>query len=519
VIRAFFKDGVIYTAPAVLSRSIGLLLFPLLTRALSPTDYGVVDLLTIAGILVNLTVALEISQGLGRYYSMTKDGVAKDEYASTALWFTIFAYSVFALAAAALAAPLASALLNGDVGAGTVRIAVAWIWLGGILYLLQEQLRWELRPKPYAITSLVNVVATAAGAITLVLVLDGGVGGLFAGQVLGTALATALALRYLRGTYRLRVDRKRLREMLIFSLPLVPASIGVFLSGFVDRVAIKAQLGLADVGIYGAAYRVAAIVGLVMVGFQTALLPLVLSRHAERETPVELAQVFRYFAGIAIVVFVVLSVLSDVIFTMIAPSSYSSGAELVPLLVLGAFFAGMYVFAPGMSIAGRTKPIATVSVLAGLANAALAFALVALFGIAGAAVATLVTSAAAFAALMAISQRLYPVPHDWRALGFAFAAAAAAVTVNQLLTVSGPLDGSGATEIAVKIVIIAVGAALVAALLVQRSDVEAFVALRHRGAQTPIPAHTLGPLADSAAGVDIEERAIRGSGADESGAR
>src|SRR5262249_51385910 len=151
----------------------------------------------------------------------------------------------FALVACAVAGPVASGYLGGNVSAGAVRIAVAWMWFTGVLYLLQEQLRWQLRPRQYAITSLVNVTVTAAASSILVLALDAGIGGFFGGQALGAGLAMLLSFLYLLNTYRFAANFERLREMLRFSLPLVPGSIGIFLSGFVDRIAIKAELGLA----------------------------------------------------------------------------------------------------------------------------------------------------------------------------------------------------------------------------------------------------------------------------------
>src|SRR5205814_2027610 len=99
MLRRFFKDSAIYGVSSIITRGIAFLLLPFYTRVLSPTDYGIVDLLTIFAALVNLTVALEISQGLARYFTDAETEPEKIEYASTALWFTIGAYTLFAIAA------------------------------------------------------------------------------------------------------------------------------------------------------------------------------------------------------------------------------------------------------------------------------------------------------------------------------------------------------------------------------------------------------------------------------------
>ena len=46
MIRALWRDGVVYAAGTVLSRGIALLLLPLVTRVLTPSEYGAFDLIS-----------------------------------------------------------------------------------------------------------------------------------------------------------------------------------------------------------------------------------------------------------------------------------------------------------------------------------------------------------------------------------------------------------------------------------------------------------------------------------------
>jgi hypothetical protein len=101
---------------------------------------------------------------------------------------------------------------------------------------------------------------------------------------------------------------------------------------------------------------------------------------------------------------------------VLAAARYQHAASVVPFVVVSVVFANMYVFAPGLSIAKKTMWIAILTVAAGIANLVLALILVPPLGIVGAAIATATTSLAWFAALLAVSQRLYPVPHHWRQL-------------------------------------------------------------------------------------------------------
>ena len=126
----------------------------------------------------------------------------------------------------------------------------------------------------------------------------------------------------------------------------------------------------------------------------------------------------------------------------------------------------MYIFAPGLNIAKRTRPLAVVTVLGGLANLALAFALVEPLGIEGAALSFLVTQAAAFATLMWLSQRLYPAPHQWGRLAVGLVIGAALTLGGWLLPPIG--DDLWALPAKLGVALLAVG--VFAALLMDADE-------------------------------------------------
>ncbi|MBW3607766.1 MAG: oligosaccharide flippase family protein [Actinobacteria bacterium] len=458
--RRFFGDGAIYAVTGVVGHGIAFLLFPFFAHVFEPRDFGLIDMLALVTVLVNLTIALEISQGLGRHFA---DATTLDErrgYASTALIFSVAAYSGVLVVALIFAPQLTDLIFGGGVDPNILRVSMCAMWTSGILYLGQDLLRWQLRPRAYAAVALTTAGVTSISAGVLILGFGVGVTGAFVAQLLGGLTAGTLAYWLGRDMFRPIFDRAKLREMLAFSLPLVPASIGVFLNGYADRLAIQSQMTLADVGIYGAAYRMAVIVGLVLLGFQAALMPLVLARHAEPSTPPELERIFRLFCALALAVLLLVSIAADAILRVLTPPAYYAAADVAPFVVAAAFFAGMYIFAPGLNIVKRTVPFAVITASAGLANLMLAFALVGPLGIAGAALAFLLTSAAGFATLMVTSQRVYPVPHDWPRL------ITSATGIGVLVAIARTLPEQPALAVPANLAIAAAGLAAIVRWLV-----------------------------------------------------
>lgn len=473
MVRRFFADGAIYGLAGVLSQGIAFLLFPFFAHVFDPRDYGLIDLLGVLTILVNLTIALEISQGLGRHFAESSPGDRR-AYASTAFIFTATIYSAALVGAQLFAPGLTSTLFGADVDPDIVRVAVCGMWVSGLLYLGQDLLRWELRPRAFAIVSVATAAMTTLTAGILILGFGVGVTGAFIAQLVGSACGAALAYTFGRHLFRPIFDTAKLRVMLAYSLPLVPASVGVFFNGYADRLAIQSSLTLADVGVYGIAYRLSLVAGLVLLGFQGALLPLVLARHAEPSTPPELERIFRLFCALALGVVLLVSVFADEILRVLTPPSYHAAAEIVPLVIAATMFGGMYIFAPGLNIAKRTVLFMLITVCAGLANLALAFALVGPLGIEGAALAYLATAFGGFAAMMIVSQRLYPVPHRWARL------VTAAVGICALVAVARSVGDALGPPIVVNVVFAAAGLAGLASWLVERDERAQLLAFRQR---------------------------------------
>lgn len=431
ILRQAIGHSLQYGAASLIARATSLVLVPVYTRVLAPTDYGQLDLLTAFGSLIQLTAALEVSQGLARHYADSSNDRERRALASTSLWFSILAYGVFLLIAVAWANPL-SILVIGRSEPGLLVAAAVWIGTGGIMYLVLNQLRWMLDPRGYAIVSVLGGIGSIAFSVVLVVVAHLGVLGVLVGGAVGNVLGLALGLFRARSVYGAAFSPDRLRRMLSFSLPLVPSGIAVFVTLYIDRIAISRLMTTADVGLFGIGYRLASVSSLLTLGFQAAITPIVYSRYREPEAASQLASLFRAFVAVALLMSLGLGMFADEIIRVLTTPGFYGGAVVAPILAPALLLSGMYVLAPGLAITKRTGVIALISVSGAILNTVLNLLLIPALGIQGAALATLIGAAATFGAYMIISQRLYPVPHEWASLMVVTAAAVGVFAVAAL---------------------------------------------------------------------------------------
>lgn len=413
MLRSFLTDSAIYAIPILVSRGLSFLLVPLYTRVLSPADYGSLDLLVVFAAIVNLTVALEVSQGVARFYAGELDPQRKVAYASSAFWFTLGCYSLFALIALILTRSVAS-LVMGQPGMETAyKIGIIYIWINGLFNLIQNQFRWELRSRNYAGVSLLMSFVTAGVSVWLTYLLHWGLIGLLLGMVIGNLSGVVLGLWWLRNSIEFRFDTARLGEMLLFSSPLVFSGIGVWISNYADRIMINHYLSTSDVGLYGIGFRLSSIAGLVMIGFQGALTPLVYTYHNKAETPRQLALIFRVFLVFALLMFLGLSLFAKDILRLLTTEPFYGGSVVVIYLVPAILLAQMNIFAPGIDLAKKTHLHIWINIGGALLNIALNYFLIPPLGIVGAGLSTLVGYLGVFTAYMILSQKFYRVPHQW----------------------------------------------------------------------------------------------------------
>jgi O-antigen/teichoic acid export membrane protein len=417
MIRSFLKDSAIYVIPSIVSRGMSLFLVPLYTRVLTPDDYGALDLLIMFAGIVNLTVSLEISQAVARFYSDESDPNKKIEYSSSGFWFTLLSYFLFVVICFCFSKNI-STLVMGRKGLELpFQIGLVYIFFNGLMYFVQNQLRWELRSKAYSLLSLIFSLSTAVASIWLAYFLNYGLEGLLVGMVIGSLLTFSMGCWLLRNSIRLKISRHALYSMLFFSAPLVPAGIAIWISGYVDRIMINYFLTLEEVGLYGIGFRLASIGSIVMVGFQAALTPLVYTYHSKPDTPFQLSRIFRLFLAFCILFFLGINLFVHDILALFTQPAFYNAYKVIIYLIPSILLGQMYIFAPGIFLAKKTSYVLWINIFGALVNALLNYILIPLMGFSGAGLATMLGQGLVFLIYMILSQKYYSVPHNWINIG------------------------------------------------------------------------------------------------------
>lgn len=379
----------------IVSQSASFITFPLLSRKLGPSDYGVFSMiLGVQSVFVTIAL-LGINTALVRRYVVARDDEERASLIGTAFLYVV-AVALGVVALGAFVVPLASSRVHEIIPRSVAAAASFLIALSVLFEIALSTARAREKARQYAIGSCAYTAGSVVGVATLVVLLRlGVVGGLTAlclAYSLGiVAIARDIDLRTIR-----RFSAPHLVDMLRFGLPLVPMNLASWVLILSDRYILNWLTSTTDVGVYSAAYRVG---GLVLVAVATpvnlAIAPVVFRLYQTRRFD----RLFQLVNGATVVVLVAAGLLSfagPVILRVLAGSQYIQGLAVVPVVACGTGLGGIAsILATVMQAPGKNWISMLAFVCGGIVNVGINMMLIPRIGMYGAAWSTVVGYACA----------------------------------------------------------------------------------------------------------------------------
>ena len=427
------KHSAIYGLGGLVSRILAVLLLPLYTRYLSPSDYGKVETLIALTTVIGIVLRMGIQSAFFRFYFDSPEPEHRRLVLRTSFWFTMAMATAGLIVGVAFSPQISDLLFGTTDDAKLVAAAFVGLWAGMNYEQLTSLFRVEERSTAFVAASLSNVLLTIGATLILVVALEKGPIGVIVGNFTGTLLVYAALVGYRREQLGLQFDRGLLREMNRFGTPLVPTALFLWVTNFSDRLFLVQLADVTEVGLYSVGVRIASAMVLLLTAFMLAWPAFAYSIEDESEARRTYAYVLTYLVLVATWVATALALLSPWIVDWIADPTFDESSRVVGPLAFAAIAFGAYiVVAIGVGRARRTQFNWVVTGVAAAVNIALNLVLIPPYGMMGAAVATVAAYTTMFAGMAWWSQRIYPVPYQWRRVATAVGAGIALVAVGKL---------------------------------------------------------------------------------------
>ena len=455
-ILELLRHSAIYGLGSIVARIIGVLLLPLYTRYLSPSDYGLIETLVALSAVLTAVVAQGMKSAFFRFYFDSAEPERRLLVIRTAFWYVLAASTSVSVLGIVLA-PQVSWVLFGTHDHGNLVIA-AFIGLWSALNYeqLTSLFRVEQRSSAYVVATLANVGITIAATVVLVVVFDKGPIGVLVGNFTGTLIVYGALLLYSRHALGLQFDRKLYRAMNRFGLPLVPSAVALWLTNFSDRFFLIKLTDAHEVGLYSIGVRVASALVLLLTAFRLAWPAFAYSIDEDREAQRTYSFVLTYVVYVCCWIALALGLLAPWIVRLITTKPFYPAQNVVAPLAFGvAAFGGYVVVQIGTGRSRQTRSNWLVTGVAAALNVALNFALIPPYGRMGAAIATVAAYTLLFVAMAWRAQRVFPVAYQWRRVATLAVASVGLTVVGKALAV--PLGVAVALTLAFPLVLLLLG--------------------------------------------------------------
>lgn len=337
------KDTAIYGLSSIVGKFLNYLLVPLYTYLLANTDdYGIVTNLYAwtALLLVILTYGMET----GFFRFANKEGYDAKQVYRTAYIALLSSSVLFAALCVVFQQPIANVLDYPNHSEFIALMAVT-VAIDAFASIPFAYLRYQKRPILFATLKLLFVLLNIGFNILFLVILGKtDVIYVFISNILATSIQTLCLLPFClpRGA---RFSWAVLREMLRYSLPLLILGVAGIMNQTLDRILFPKLYPYEDanaqLGIYGACFKVAMVMMMFTQAFRYAYEPFVFSKHKNRQSAEAYADVMKYYIIFSFLILLGVIFYLD-IFRYIISDAYWEGLKIVPIVLWTYVFQGVY---------------------------------------------------------------------------------------------------------------------------------------------------------------------------------
>lgn len=377
------SNTIIFALGTFGSKLLVFLLMPLYTSVLTTAEYGAMDVVVNVSNMLLPLVIVSINDGVIRF-GMDHAYKRRDVF-STGIWVSLAGFGIFlifwpAMKKIGMISDYTAPIYLYVLAAALQGVSAQFVRAMGLVRL-------------FAFNGILNTLSTVVFNVLFLVVMKWGMYGYVLSVILSNVASmiflwiAARLYRYMR--WWKGIDRDTVREMIIYSLPLIPATIMWSITNVSDRFFVTHYLGEAQNGIYSVAYKLPTIISVISAIFTQAWQ---LSAIGERESDDReqfYSNIFKSYQTIVFLAAGGILLLIKPLMHLLVSDSFFEAWQYTPLLVVSVVFSCFSSYFASFYMASKKNIMAMVTIFLGaLLNVVLNYYLIPIYGLNGAAGAT-----------------------------------------------------------------------------------------------------------------------------------
>ena len=350
-LKSVVKDTAIYGLSSIVGRFLNYLLVPLYTAKLSAASGGYGVITNVYAYTALLMVILTYGMETTFFRYVNKEGENPDKVYSTTMISVASTSLLFVLLVLLFLQPISSFMGYADHS--------SYIWVMAVTVAVDAfacipfaYLRYKKRPMKFAILKLANIMMAILLNLFFFLLLPAwtGNGGLVdAGYAFYINLFCSVALLFFLLKEITAVpfdfDKALLRRMLSYSWPILVLGVAGILNQTADKILFpyiyQGTDAHSQLGIYGAASKIAMIMAMITQAFRYAYEPFVFGNNNDKDSRNTYAKAMKFFIIFTLLAFLVVMAYIDLLKYIIG-RDYWEGLKVVPVVMAAEIMMGIY---------------------------------------------------------------------------------------------------------------------------------------------------------------------------------
>ncbi|MFW5794636.1 MAG: oligosaccharide flippase family protein [Bacillota bacterium] len=369
------------------SKALYFLVLPIITRLLSPSDFGVVSVFMALIAVFEIIFELNFRGTISRYY-FEKNFDFKSFIGTNLIFLTT--YGAILLLILFSTVNFWTRFLYVEKQVVYAGFIVSYIYI--YLNILLSYLRAAQKSKEFALVNVLYNTLILVIAVFLYIYLKEDK---YLGRVYSTLLIVSVfsifAIVKLVKLSNWNFKPNHIYLAVLFGIPLLPHSLSSFILAQFDKVIINQLEGSYDTGLYSFAYNVAMIMYVFVIGMDKSWSPMFYKKMNSNDKAGinELAQNYtKYVFSVALI----LVLFSREIVIIMADKKYHASLSIIPIIIIGYIFVFLYTLYIKYSLYyKKTYLVSICTIIAGIVNVVLNYAFIPKYGYKFAAISTVIS--------------------------------------------------------------------------------------------------------------------------------
>ncbi len=384
--KQLVKNTIIIAIGKLSTQIISYILLPLYTSKLSPAEYGIYDFICTLSLFLCPLITLLMEESMFRFLI---DAIKKDEIKkiiSQTIIYTFIGTIIFI--------PLAILVLNLATDySGILIFAFIVFVISNIFIGLSNALARGLsKIKLYSLSNFILGIGTIILNIIFIVFLKAGAEGLLWANSIANILTALFIFSKLKlWNYIGKFNKKIMKEMIAYSIPLVPNSISWNIINMSDRIILTQMIGSAANGIYAMASKFPNIISVIYGYFYTAWKESAAKITKEENKNKYYNSIYHDTKRLLFSVTICLIAVMPFAFPILINKAYDEAYIYIPIIMISTYYSNLSSYFGGIFSAYKdTKIMGTTTIGAALINLIVDLLLVKVIGIYAACISTLI---------------------------------------------------------------------------------------------------------------------------------